>query len=91
MGGFIQSLVYGFAGMRIRPEMLEFHHPRPPPESTMIRLRSVQYLGSNLTITIWATRVVEIYVNSIGADYNLILKRNDSSGYTGAEESLMPG
>ena len=31
MGGFLQSLLYGFAGIRIRPEMLEFHHPEEPP------------------------------------------------------------
>lgn len=31
MGGFLQSIIYGFAGIRIRPEMLEFHHPVPPP------------------------------------------------------------
>ena len=32
MGGFLQSLIYGFAGVRVRPEFLEFHDPTPPPD-----------------------------------------------------------
>ena len=34
IGGYMQSLVYGFAGVRIRPEFLEFHNPQPPPGTT---------------------------------------------------------
>ena len=31
MGAFLQSIIYGFIGIRIRPEMIEFHNPMPPP------------------------------------------------------------
>ena len=88
-GAFIQSLVYGFAGVRIRPEMLEFHHPTPPPGSSLLRLHGFQYLGSNLTFTIYSTGRVEIEVHDVSSEYNLVLKRNDSRN--GAEESLNPG
>ena len=32
MGAFLQSIIYGYAGIRIRPEALEFHDPQPPPQ-----------------------------------------------------------
>lgn len=38
-GGYIQSIVYGFAGMRIRPEQLEFHNPQPPPDCREVILK----------------------------------------------------
>jgi len=47
MGGYLQSIVYGFAGVRIRPESMEFHHPMPPPECNSIILTGFQYLGKS--------------------------------------------
>ena len=38
MGGFLQSLIYGFAGVRVRPEMIEFHNPTPLPQCSYLRL-----------------------------------------------------
>ena len=38
-GAFVQSLVYGFAGVRIRPDKIEFHNPMPPPDCTKVTLR----------------------------------------------------
>ncbi len=35
MGAFLQSLVYGFAGVRLRPEFMEIHNPKLPPDCTV--------------------------------------------------------
>ena len=86
MGGFLQSLIYGFAGLRIRPEFLEFHHPYPPPGTTRLRLRGFQYLQANMTIEISQSQVT-LEIISIG-EFPLVLKRNDTSQ---VEESLTPG
>jgi len=87
MGAFLQSIIYGFAGFRIRPDKLEIHNPTPPPGSTEIRLVSFYYLGSNMTFTITAESTT-IEVLNTRSDQPLILRRNA----TGAvEESIKAG
>ena len=49
MGGFLQSIIYGFGGLRIRPEILEFHNPTPTPQSNWLRIKGFQYLGRSNT------------------------------------------
>ena len=39
MGGFLQSVVYGYVGMRIRPEALEFHEPTLPYDVHKLTLK----------------------------------------------------
>jgi len=87
MGAFLQSVIYGFAGFRIRPDKLEIHNPTPPPGSNEIRLINFYYLGTNMTFTITAdTTTIEILKTD--ATSPLILRRNA----TGAvEESLSTG
>ena len=86
MGGFLQSIIYGFAGVRIRPEMLEFHNPMVPPGAASLKMIGFHYLGANMTIEITTERVV-IVVHS-EADHPLRLRRNDTQG---REENLPPG
>ena len=38
-GAFLQSIIYGFVGVRVRPEQLEFHTPQPPPDCSEIKLK----------------------------------------------------
>lgn len=87
MGAFVQSLVYGFAGFRIRPDKIEVHNPQPPPGATGITLTNFYYLGSNMTFTITAdTTTVKVLASS--PLYPLLLRRN----VTGAvEETLTSG
>ena len=87
MGAFLQSLIYGFAGFRLRPDKLECHDPQPPPGSTTIELTNFKYLGSNLTFTITADKTT-IRVLSASSAFPLLLMRNS----TGAvEETLRTG
>jgi len=87
MGAFLQSIIYGFAGFRIRPDKLEVHNPTPPPGSTEIRLINFYYLGNNMTFTITADTTTIKILNTNPAQ-KLNLRRNA----TGAvEESLEAG
>ena len=87
MGAFLQSIIYGFAGFRIRPDKLEIHNPTPPPGSNEIQLINFYYIGTNMTFTITEdTTTIEILKTS--STQPLILRRNA----TGAvEESLSAG
>merc|ERR1712125_293747 len=48
-GGFTQSLLYGYGGMRIRSDGLHFQ-PQLPPGATRLVLRGVAFLGAKLRI-----------------------------------------
>jgi hypothetical protein len=76
----MQSIVYGFAGIRIRPTQLEFHNPTPPPGCTKTWLRGLKYLGTNMTVLIdSAANKVTITVHTINTNYPLVLRRNGTS------------
>jgi len=87
MGGFLQSIIYGFAGIRLRPQALEFHNPKPPYGVTRITLNGFKYLGTRMKIDIDEFRV-EIYIEHTG-DYALVLRKNDTHSPT--EETLNQG
>ncbi|ELU02128.1 hypothetical protein CAPTEDRAFT_222476 [Capitella teleta] len=82
MGGFMQSIIYGFAGIRVRPQMLEFHNPTPPPDSSELRLWGLKYLGNKLNIFIEQTGSVTIEVVKENAVRPLVLRYNDTSAMT---------
>ena len=89
MGAFLQSIIYGFAGLRIRPDKLEIHNPIPPPGAKQIKLVNLYYLGTNMTFTVTEeATTVEVISTTMNKPISLILRRN----VTGAvEESLTPG
>ncbi len=86
MGGFLQSLIYGFGGLNIKPESLEFRNPYPPPGSSLLRMRGLKYLGTSMDLDVSASTVT-LEVNVVG-EHPLVLKRNDTSQ---VEESLDEG
>jgi len=87
MGAFLQSIIYGFAGFRIRPDKLEVHNPTPPPGANEIRLINFYYLGTNMTFTV-TDDTTTIKVLRTSPSQPLILRRNA----TGAvEESINAG
>lgn len=78
MGGFLQSLVYGFGGVRIRPQMLEFHDPQPPPGSSELRLYGLKYLNSSMNIFIRQSGEISITVLHENTAFPLVLQLNDT-------------
>jgi trehalose/maltose hydrolase-like predicted phosphorylase len=87
MGAFLQSVIYGFAGFRVRPDRLEVFNPIPPPGATTITLTNFQYLGTNMTFTIAADKTT-LKVTSTNVVLPLILRRNQTAA---VEESLTAG
>lgn len=87
MGAFLQSIIYGFAGFRIRPDKLEVNNPMPPPGATRLILYNFQYLQSNLTFIIEADKTT-IQPVAMSTRYPLILKRNLTNA---VEESINTG
>merc|ERR1711920_803524 len=51
-GGFLQAVWAGYGGLRFEAEgVLTIRKPRPLPESTLLRLRDVHFLGARLTLS----------------------------------------
>ncbi|KAJ4458271.1 putative Endoribonuclease Dicer [Paratrimastix pyriformis] len=48
-GGFLQSMLNGYGGMRVRPTGMRFR-PRLPPDTDAITMRQVAYLGAAVTV-----------------------------------------
>ncbi|CAG4943725.1 unnamed protein product [Colias eurytheme] len=52
MGGMLQALVFGFAGLSARLDRLVIAAPQLPPEATGFTVRGIKYLGASLTLDI---------------------------------------
>lgn len=57
MGGFLQALIYGYAGFRFRDDRLDMN-PSLPLDCTELHLTGVNYLGSTLNIFIHTDSVL---------------------------------
>ncbi|XP_069117851.1 protein-glucosylgalactosylhydroxylysine glucosidase-like [Argopecten irradians] len=50
IGGYLQSLLYGYGGFRIYPDRLQFS-PAIPPNTTSLSLTGIDYLGGSYHFT----------------------------------------
>ncbi|KAJ2953896.1 hypothetical protein O0L34_g1527 [Tuta absoluta] len=67
MGGFLQTLMFGYGGIRIHLDRLEIDRPQLPPEATSFKIRGIKYLGANLTL--------EIHISSTTLSVQAVDKR----------------
>jgi hypothetical protein len=56
-GGFLQTVLYGYPGMRLRANGL-FVKPQLPPDVRQINLVGVGYLGNKINISYDSTAVI---------------------------------
>ncbi|XP_045763177.1 protein-glucosylgalactosylhydroxylysine glucosidase [Maniola jurtina] len=84
MGGFLQTLMFGYAGLRIHLDKLEIIQPQLPPEATKFRIKGIKYLGSNLTLDI---RVPQTTLTVTSVDDNWPLMMNNGK----YNVTLVPG
>ncbi|XP_052827965.1 protein-glucosylgalactosylhydroxylysine glucosidase [Octopus bimaculoides] len=75
MGGFLQSLTFGYGGFRIYKDRLEFH-PQLPEGSTNITLHNMDYRNSSFTVSFNET-IMAITLTKEG-DKELILSLKES-------------
>ncbi len=50
-GGFLQSVIFGYGGLRLSDDALLLHPPQPPGNATSVGLHGVDYQGVPLAIT----------------------------------------
>jgi len=73
MGGFLQGVIFGYGGMRLGVEELDFNAPRLPPNTTSIIFRNLNYIEMEFDLEVTATDV-SINVTAMGRiALNLIL------------------
>jgi len=53
-GGFLQSVLYGYGGLRVRDDHLDLMPPPLPQNTTAITLKGVNYQGNRLRISVSA-------------------------------------
>lgn len=73
MGGFLQTIIFGYGGLRLRAEELTFRGDLPLlPGSTFVYLHGVKYLGAELSFRNTAKSII-VYVESISEERPLKL------------------
>lgn len=77
-GGFLQSVINGYGGVRFHPEHLEIRRTVLPPGTTKLTINSIQYLKAKLKIVCEADKTT-ITVLESNKDLTLISKINNST------------
>lgn len=72
MGGFLQALIFGYAGISIHLDRLDINKPLLPPNTTKFTIRGIKYLGANLTLEIQANST-KLTVISVDDYWRLVL------------------
>lgn len=74
MGGFLQTVVFGYGGLRLHAEELRVGGNLSPllPGSSYLYLNRIKYLGASLSFNITISSIV-VAVDRIGVEFNLEL------------------
>ncbi|XP_013201193.2 protein-glucosylgalactosylhydroxylysine glucosidase [Amyelois transitella] len=72
MGGFLQALVFGYAGVSIHLDRLQIYRPQLPNNTSRLKIKGIKYLGANLTLDI-VEAGTSLTVTSLGDDWSLRL------------------
>jgi len=65
MGGFLQTVVFGYSGLRLNIDNLHFRKARLLPGSTKVTLRGVNYLGTEFDVR-FTNSTIQLAVTSAG-------------------------
>jgi trehalose/maltose hydrolase-like predicted phosphorylase len=66
MGGFLQTVLFGYGGLRLNVEQLDFRQARLPPNTTRVAFRNVDYLGSQFDVVHDSAGMTTVNVTSVG-------------------------
>ncbi|XP_077296187.1 protein-glucosylgalactosylhydroxylysine glucosidase-like [Arctopsyche grandis] len=68
MGGFLQAIIFGYAGISIHIDRLEIVKPQVLPQSTRLKIHGLKYLGNSMILDIHPTNttltVLSVDVNN---------------------------
>ena len=75
-GGFLQTLIFGYGGLRLHVEDLRFNGKIPLlPNSTFLYLHQIKYLGASLSFN-YTSDTIKVIVNYIGANQLQLVSRD---------------
>ena len=57
MGGFLQAILFGYGGLRLRDDRLEID-PVLPPGCTQMNFTGVDYMGGSVDLTVTSTSMM---------------------------------
>ena len=80
MGSFLQTVLFGYGGLRLHLEQLDFLSPRLPPMTSRVAFRSLTYLGTEFDLEL-SPDLVNITVLGINSSHQLQLSLADGSSY----------
>jgi trehalose/maltose hydrolase-like predicted phosphorylase len=96
MGGFLQSLLFGYGGFRLRPDRIGFHG-QLPPSTTSLSITGVDYLGgtidfsfSNQTAVISLTHRARYPLQLKTADQNFTLSLGNPVTLETTKAAIVP-
>ncbi|CAK1602766.1 unnamed protein product [Parnassius mnemosyne] len=72
MGGFLQAIVFGYAGLSVYLDRFEIHRAQLPPQATRLKIKGIKYLGTNLNLDIDDVDVT-LTVTSVDDKWPLVL------------------
>jgi len=90
MGGFLQSVLFGYGGLRLDIDELRFNKGRLPPNTTEIIFRNLHYLGTTFDFKINETMVTVTVVTTGRHDLHLITSSDSTRLTNGVVKSLPP-
>jgi trehalose/maltose hydrolase-like predicted phosphorylase len=101
-GGFLQTMVQGYPGLRITDQAIEMTYPVCPEGVTGVKLRNVGYLGSSLTLSYTCNaattaacpsvaNTIELQVNAAGKVPLQFVALDASTGAVTATYTLVQG
>lgn len=61
-GGFLQLIIYGYGGIRLKNDRMLFNPPPTPSHFSGLELTGIDYLGNSLVLKIFEN---DIYINSV--------------------------
>lgn len=96
MGGFLQSLLFGYGGFRLYPDMIVFHG-RLPPSTTSFNITGLDYLGGSIdfyftedTTIVKLTKAANFTLNLKYDEKTVTLKQNEILKFTPTKAAIVP-
>lgn len=96
MGGFLQSLLFGYGGFRLRPDRIDFHG-RLPPSTSSFNITGLDYLGGSIdfyftkdTTIVRLTKAAEFTLTLKYEEKAFTLKQNEIQMFSSTKASIVP-
>lgn len=96
MGGFLQSLLFGYGGFRLRPDRIDFHG-RLLPSTSSFNITGLDYLGGSIdfyftkdTTTVRLTKAAELTLTIKYDERTVSLIKNENNMFSTKRASIVP-